>query len=303
MQNPLVSVVIPNYCHSKYLIQRIESVLNQTYQNFEVIILDDCSTDNSREVIETYRSNPHVSQIVYNEQNCGKVFTQWKRGIELAQGELIWIAESDDVSELNFLETLVSRFEKHPTLSLAFCKSWMFDNDGNKWEASQDEVNEGFYNGAEFISEIMSHSCVMYNASSCLFRKSAFYAIDDVYTTFRASGDRMFWTLICEQGDVYVVNERMNHYRRHGLNSTERSFLQGINQKECKRILDYIHGKGYISKKQYNDIRDIWLRKFVFEYITDKTLKEEIYSFWGMNKLQQKIFETVIILKIKLGIL
>ena len=60
--SPTVSVIIPNYNHAPYLKERIDSVLNQTYQDFEVIILDDCSPDNSVEVIEQYRSNPHVSR-------------------------------------------------------------------------------------------------------------------------------------------------------------------------------------------------------------------------------------------------
>jgi glycosyltransferase involved in cell wall biosynthesis len=78
MNKPLVSVIIPNYCHSQFLVQRIESVLNQTYQNFEVIILDDCSPDAgaSKAVIEKYRGNPHVSHIVYNEENSGSTFKQ-----------------------------------------------------------------------------------------------------------------------------------------------------------------------------------------------------------------------------------
>ena len=57
---PFISIIIPNYNHAPYLTERIESVLNQTYQNFEVIILDDCSTDNSREIIEKYANNPKV---------------------------------------------------------------------------------------------------------------------------------------------------------------------------------------------------------------------------------------------------
>ncbi|MDO5340840.1 MAG: glycosyltransferase family A protein [Bacteroidia bacterium] len=73
-RQPLVSVIIPNYNHARYLDQRIQTVLNQTYQNFEVIILDDKSTDNSLEVIAKYKVNPHISQIVINEQNSGSPF-------------------------------------------------------------------------------------------------------------------------------------------------------------------------------------------------------------------------------------
>lgn len=118
---PLVSVIVPNYNHARFLDERMESILGQTFQNFEVIILDDLSTDNSREVIEKYRNDPHVSQIVYNEQNSGSPFKQWNKGFRLAKGKLVWIAESDDSCEPTMLERLVRCFEQHPDLSYAFC--------------------------------------------------------------------------------------------------------------------------------------------------------------------------------------
>ena len=110
-----VSVIIPNYCHARFLNRRIDSVLNQTYDDFEVIILDDCSTDNSRDIIETYRHHPRVSHIVYNEKNSGSTFVQWDKGFELAQGQYIWIAESDDEAAPTFLEECVTQLEKHPS--------------------------------------------------------------------------------------------------------------------------------------------------------------------------------------------
>ena len=117
---PLVSVIVPNYNHARYLEQRLDSVFEQTYQNFEVIILDDCSTDDSMEVINRYKDNPHLSQIVVNEQNTGSPFKQWDKGIHLAKGDLIWIAESDDYNELTFLEELISEWNKHKNVVLAF---------------------------------------------------------------------------------------------------------------------------------------------------------------------------------------
>lgn len=104
--HPLVSIIIPNYNHARFLDERMQSVLGQTYQNFEVIILDDRSTDNSREVIEKYRSNPKVRKILFNDTNSGSPFRQWKKGMELASGEIVWIAESDDHCEDTFLEKL-----------------------------------------------------------------------------------------------------------------------------------------------------------------------------------------------------
>lgn len=287
MKSTFISVIIPNYNHARYLPERLESVLGQTYQNFEVIILDDCSTDDSRDVIEQYRHNPHISQIIYNEENCGRVFKQWKKGLGLAKGELLWIAESDDKCELTFLERLVQCFKDHPTLALAFSKSKLFNDAGKTWTLDTEGLSEGVYTSRDFISRFMSRGCPMLNASACVFSKAAFEKIDDQYTYLRCSGDRMFWTLIAEQGDVAVVRDRLNHYRKHGDNTTAYGFQHGINQRETKLILDYILGKGYIDKVIYKDIREKYLKKFVFELLTDKKLKQDIYKFWGFGLFEQ----------------
>ena len=92
----LVSVIIPNYNHAAYLRQRIDSVLNQTYRNFEVVILDDCSSDHSREIIESYRESERVTKIIYGDKNSGSTFEKFERVISVESGEFIWIAESDD---------------------------------------------------------------------------------------------------------------------------------------------------------------------------------------------------------------
>lgn len=91
--HPLVSIIIPNYNHAKYLDERIESCINQTFQDFEIIILDDCSPDNSKEVIEKYRNHPKVTNIIYNTTNSGSTFIQWNKGFEPAKGKYIWIGE------------------------------------------------------------------------------------------------------------------------------------------------------------------------------------------------------------------
>lgn len=280
---PLVSVIIPNYNHARYLPERMESVLEQTYQNFEVIILDDCSTDNSRDVIEKYRENPHVSKIIYNEVNGGRVFKQWKKGLNLAKGDLLWIAESDDKCELTFLERLVQCFVNDSNLALAFSKSWLFNDKGEKWIMDTEGLNEGIYESRTFISRFMSRGCPMLNASSCLFSKNAFNQIDNIYTEFRCSGDRMFWTLISEQGDVAVIDDRLNHYRKHDTNTTSYGFLHGINQREQKTILDYLLEKGYINNIVYKDIRNRLMRRGVFELLQDKNLKKDIYRYWNFG--------------------
>ena len=122
---PTVSVIVPNYCHAPYLEQRIESILQQTFQDFELILLDDCSTDGSREILERYRNHPKVSGIFYNERNSGSPFKQWKKGLSKATGDYVWIAESDDFSSPCFLERCVRILDTRPDCSIVFTSSYI----------------------------------------------------------------------------------------------------------------------------------------------------------------------------------
>ena len=110
---PLVSVVIPNYNHAPYLQERIESVFGQEMDDMEVILLDDCSTDSSREIIERYRGHDKVSHIVCNDSNSGPTFAQWKRGIGLARGTNVRIDASADSADAGFFAGLVLPLDAH----------------------------------------------------------------------------------------------------------------------------------------------------------------------------------------------
>lgn len=128
---PKVSVIVPNYNHARYLKARIGSILNQTFQDFELILLDDCSTDNSAELLQSYADNPHISHIVLNDRNTGSPFLQWQKGIGLAQGEYVWIAESDDTAQPDFLSTTVAVLDRHPQAALCYTGSRLIDEDGH----------------------------------------------------------------------------------------------------------------------------------------------------------------------------
>lgn len=287
MHNPLVSVIIPNFNHARYLDERIQSVLNQTYKNFEVIILDDCSPDNgaSKSIIEKYRSNPHVSHIVYNKINGGSPYKQWQKGANLANGELLWIAESDDNCDEHFLKELVPQF-KEKKLSIAFCRSILFTDDKIIGPGHPISIEERKYSGSEFIREYLIEGCGIVNASCALFKKEAFLTISDIYRTYRGSGDRMFWILLAEKGDVAFVEKPYNYFRQHIKNTTKKLTNNGLMQKEDKRTYDYLRSKGYISDLEApRYVRDFMLRN-VFEMLTDKKVQQEIYEVWGFSRWQ-----------------
>jgi glycosyltransferase involved in cell wall biosynthesis len=112
MKKPKVSIILPCYNHENYLKERLDSIFNQTYQNFEVIILDDASTDGSQDLLIEYKKHVKVSHHIINTKNSGSPFLQWQKGLELAIGDYVWIAESDDSCDINFLKSNLEKIEQ-----------------------------------------------------------------------------------------------------------------------------------------------------------------------------------------------
>src|SRR5206468_12892236 len=119
----------PNYNHARFLRKRVNTVLGQTFQDFEVILLDDCSTDDSRLILSQYAGHPKV-RIEFNEANSGSPFKQWNKGVRLARGEYVWIAESDDYADARLLERLVSSLDGEPSAVFSYCRSWRISANG-----------------------------------------------------------------------------------------------------------------------------------------------------------------------------
>lgn len=224
--SPLVSVIIPSYNHEKFLKERIDSVLNQTFQDFELIILDDLSPDNSREIIESYRAHPKVSQIIYNEKNSGSTFFQWNKAVlSLVKGEFIWIAESDDVADPKFLEALVPMLQQNSEVVLAYSQSAKMDSEGKitgSWSEWTQDLVEGNYfndsfqmNGQEYIEKFLIHKNTIPNASAVLFRRKTYAEIGGAVVDMKTNGDWDLWLKFLLLGDVYFHNQMLNKFRYH----------------------------------------------------------------------------------------
>lgn len=285
MNKPLVSVIIPNYCHSQFLAQRIESVLNQTYQNFEVIILDDCSPDAgaSKAVIEKYRGNTHVSHIVYNEENSGSTFKQWNNGIALSKGEYCWIAESDDFCEPVFLETLISQVEKYPDVSICYCIPQFVDEKGDLIRPVPEFDQEEFIKGDDFVRTPMSYTNAVWNASAAIFKKEYVLEIDKSYMNYVAAGDRLFWALLAKKGNVVYVPKRLSWFRQHGNEVSPTKKRQGITGLEDYQILKYMERHGWLNWLQSIRSRHFYLldvENFVYD---SESIRKKLLKQWSYN--------------------
>lgn len=218
---PKVSVIVPNYNYGRFLSQRMESILSQTFQDMEIILLDDCSTDNSQAILSQYTTHPLVSHIVFNEKNSGSPFAQWKKGIDLAQGEYIWIAESDDYCEPTLLATLVDSLNLYPTAAIAFAGAILVDANGNStgrefdyWHKHEDSSIR-FYSSKSYFRKLLMWRCSVYNASGALFRRDLYLHIDKRYATLRYCADWLFWIEMTLCGDVVEIRKKLNRFRMH----------------------------------------------------------------------------------------
>ena len=265
---PKVSVIIPNYNHFAFLQQRIDSVINQTYTNFDITILDDCSTDESKTIIEQYRNHPKVKQIIYNQTNSKSTFKQWKKGIESTSGEYIWIAESDDIASLSFLQSLTDLLYNHTKCSFVFCDSSTDINSFCKKIHKPDARSEN-YTGKNFISEHNINPKFV-SASSVLFKRERInHNVLTDFVDFTSSGDWLFWTGLALKGDVVRYADELNFYRRHPLSVSDIAFNNG------KYVLEGFKLMYYFKKK---------LRIF-----PSKPQIKKWASAWAINRLQNKI--------------
>jgi glycosyltransferase involved in cell wall biosynthesis len=268
LSQPLVSVIVPSYNHSQFLRQRLDSIVGQTFQNFELILLDDCSTDESASILKEYSKHPRVSQIIVSEKNSGSPFAQWQKGFQLARGEYIWIAESDDIASLDFLAEMVALLESKENAVLAHCRPVFVDSRGERiwddffWSNAIDpqrwlEVHEN--SGLDEIRDFLRYRNTIPNASGVLFRAS-FARRTIIPNEYRFAGDWLFWISLLQCGSIIFTPAQLNFFRNH-VDSTRSSKSL---DREKRRIVEFLScveaaGGGFTAKSSICNRDQYWI--------------------------------------------
>lgn len=278
---PTISIIIPNYNHAKFLKQRIDSVLNQTYKNFELILLDDHSTDNSKDILLSYKDNPQVSHIILNEENSGSPFKQWHKGFSVATGDFIWIAESDDYCDNIFLEKVISLINKYDSVSIVYTSSHLVDAT-NHFIRKEKTHGTKIYSGKSFISGHLVFGNTIMNASSAVFSKKALQNIKNDYMSFKAVGDYLFWIYLAEQGNVVWIKDAYNYFRQHKNKVTPNAVKSGLTFIEDLKIFDYLVKRKYLHGIHLHLSHGyfIWLI-FKTRHSMEKAVEKQIWSKWS----------------------
>ncbi|MBT0608441.1 glycosyltransferase family 2 protein [Aequorivita echinoideorum] len=251
----MISIILPNYNHKQFLEQRLESILHQTYQDFEIILLDDASNDGSEKILRKYAVHPKVTQFLINNVNSGGPFKQWKKGIEYAKGNYVWIAESDDYCAPDFLEKSIKRLNEE--VGLTYCQSIDVD-ENNKMISERLQYTNIFQpniwkddftiSGTAFIDNYLYFRNVIPNASAVLFKKEL--VSDDIFDKklleMKMAGDWLFWSRICKKTCVSFSREVLNFFRNHENVSRNHNSLP----KQRQRILEELHIVQEIDNKR-----------------------------------------------------
>ncbi len=219
--NPLVSIVVASYNHAEYLEQRIESLLNQDYQNLEIIIIDDFSTDKSFDVLKKYENSKDM-QVIYLSENMGWVKVS-NLGAELAKGEFVVFANCDDFSEITQISKLAKKLESNPTAGLCFSRSNIVD-ESSRLVGDDFEMRGRKFKGlcmhdalieSSAMIELLFHSIVIPNLSAAMFRKSSFDEVGKFSEEVKVAADWELYFRMAQEFDVFYVKEALNNFRSH----------------------------------------------------------------------------------------
>ena len=285
---PKVSVIVPNYNHANYLRQRIDSILNQTYQDFELILLDDCSIDNSVEILNEYKSHPKVKQFIFNEKNSGSTFKQWKKGVDISKCEYIWIAESDDVSSPIFLETLMKQAIENDGVGLLYTQSESIDKNGvpigdglihTEGNNTYDWENDFVSSGERYVKKCLIDSNSIPNVSAVVLKREVLKHALEKPIELTVCGDWLVYIRVLLKSDIYYCAKKLNYHRWHSDNVRSLTGMYKV-VKDFVTIQKELKQNFKLTDNQVSHNSKKLLNRFIYEVACKA--KISIGDFWRM---------------------
>lgn len=224
---PKVSVLTPCYGNrTAYLSQRIDSILNQTYQDFEWILVDDGCVEASRAVLKELEQHPRVKAVIHHPHSLG-VSRSYNEALALAEGEFILRAEDDDYCEPSLIERQVAVLERNPNVGLVFTAGVAVDAQGGFINYSWDRMPEAYRSllrqdwirpGHQVFKDVLVHNIV--HGYSQMFRRQCYQELGPYCTDLERATDRDFVLRIALRYDVAYLAEPLVCYRQHQDNLT-----------------------------------------------------------------------------------
>jgi glycosyltransferase involved in cell wall biosynthesis len=253
----LFSILLANYNNSYFLDDCLKSIYRQTYKNWEVIFLDDCSTDNSLRIIEAYAKKDSRIKIFSNEINKGCGFTK-ARCVQLASGEICGFLDSDDALMPNALEVMVKTHLEKPRAALIYSRRFHCDERMSVFDVSEDDTGK-------FISQLVTPLINHFSS----FKKIFYDKTGGIDTYMKRAVDQDLYLRLEEKGEVVFIPAALYLYR-HNDNSIS------LNKNEYKAQAWHIYANSTACKRRRLSLDDYC---DVIKPVKQAKIKELLFFF------------------------
>ena len=250
-----VTIAIPTFNRSRYIGKAIESVLEQTYQDFELLVIDNASTDNTEDVVHSFMDKR--IRYVKNEKNIG-IIGNWNKCVQLSSGKYLTILGDDDILSKRFLEESMAVHNSHPTVGFTFAHCNKVDETGNfikRW--GYDFTPAGLIEGLDYLFYTLDYEACLTNSSTVLLKKEVFNSLEGFRIEFaRNVFDFNMWIRIASLYDIFFINEVLCDYRIHDNQVSQLHWREKKTGKigtylELFNIISILQEKEYELKKDY----------------------------------------------------
>jgi glycosyltransferase involved in cell wall biosynthesis len=263
----LLSVCIPTYNTARYLPEAIESVLAQTHADFELVVCDNASTDDTPELCRRYAGDPRFRYVRF-EDLVGQG-GNWNRCVRLAQGEHVALLHADDRYLPGFLAARLAALESDPDLGMAFGAVRLIDPEGAPLGEQSFAPEPRRFAAGEFLPQILD-ACVV-SPVSPVVRRDAYRALPPFSESRLWGIDWEMWIRVAARWGVDYNPEPLAEYRTHAASGTSRGLLEARNGPEERQVLERVFADG---------IPDRWrgLRGAAYRSLATRTLYYAAYN-------------------------
>lgn len=291
---PKVSVIIPVYNGAKNLKETIESILNQTFKDFEVIVIDDCSTDNSREIVTKYFGSK--VKLIVHQKNMGGPAPTKNTGINEAKGEYLAFTDHDDIWFPTKLEKQIAVLEEDKEAVANFTNGYILNNDtGENIAQRWGKINEK-PERKETLEKLLNQNFIL-STTSALIRKSVIAKIGGFDDKMKLADDYEMWLRLANTGRLTFIFEPLFQWRYH---------LTSLSHNEEKHLTDliYIYEKfrKSVKDKEYDDIiqRKLsgYYKRLGNYYLANKKYEQAkaSYNLSLENEKNQRLLKIILVL-------
>jgi len=236
---PKVSVCLPVYNGERFLAEAIQSVLKQSFKDFELLIIDDCSHDRSQEIIKDFAASDKRIRFLQNSKNLG-LFNNYNECLKMADGQYIKLFAQDDVFHHNIIEEMVNVMENNPQVALVSCtKGWISETDEKLEPTNAAELGilkpfdkDTYKSANEMVLDSFQRfiNCL---GEPCTVMFRSIHKDSGFDTRFKQIGDLEYWYRILQHGDYYFLSAELCKFRKHQDSATNR------NSRSLSALLDW----------------------------------------------------------------